>query len=152
MICRCPTRKRLTLGMLESEAVENHVLGYQPTIPERERFIGEDSTSTVIKIVEVARGTATRHSAAQVRNMTESLQNQTAGRITLDFEGVPVVSIGFAGELVGRLISGMDAAKFVRTVEVKNANALVQRLIDRAIDSRSPNRSRPQSTSAGHSH
>lgn len=55
------------------------------------------------------------------------------GAATLDFGGVAVISSGFADELVGRLFAELGPRAFMSRVQIHNANATVNGLIERAI-------------------
>ena len=111
------------------------VLGYEPVVPERERY--EEGEEIVLSVAEQSRGTATRTAARQFRNMVESLHNQSGHMpVRIDFAGVPIISLSYADELVGQLASDLGPAAFMRSVRLENANPTVQRLLDRAIDLR----------------
>ena len=73
-----------------------------------------------------------RAGGRRVREIVEErLRNE--GAATLDFGGVAVISSGFADELVGRLFAELGPRAFMSRVQIHNANATVNGLIERAI-------------------
>ena len=129
----------MTVASLDFDATRAvdsiEVLGYEPVVPERERY--EEGEEIVLSVAEQSRGTATRTAARQFRNMVKSLHNQSGHMpVRIDFTGVPIISLSYADELVGQLASDLGPAAFMRSVRLENANPTVQRLLDRAIDLR----------------
>ena len=55
------------------------------------------------------------------------------GRAALDFGGIPIISSGFADEALGRLFAELGPRAFMTRIELRNANATIESLIDRAI-------------------
>lgn len=63
------------------------------------------------------------------------IENLMAGSdvIVIDFSGIGVVSSSFADEVFGRLFVKMGPGAFMRRIEMRNVDSIVEGLIDRAI-------------------
>ncbi len=74
-------------------------------------------------------------SRAAGRSVREHIEQRLRedGRAALDFDGIPIISSGFADEAVGRLFAEMGPRAFTTRIEIRNANATIESLIDRAI-------------------
>lgn len=59
-----------------------------------------------------------------------------AQRIAIDFSGVPLVSSSFADEVFGKLFVELGPLAFMQRFELRNVDATVRQLIDKAIAQR----------------
>ena len=73
-----------------------------------------------------------RAGGRRVREIVEE-RLRSDGAATLNFGGVAVISSGFTDELVGRLFAELGPRAFMSRVQIHNANATVDGLIERAI-------------------
>ena len=76
-----------------------------------------------------------RQGGKRIRSMIENLLRDRRP-VILDFDGVAVISSGFADEVFGRLFVDMGACAFMTRVEMRNVDPTVGGLIDRAIAQR----------------
>jgi hypothetical protein len=58
-------------------------------------------------------------------------------RLSIDFEGISVISSSFADEVFAKLFVELGAMKFMRLIHLKNSNSTIEALVDRAIMLRS---------------
>ena len=74
-------------------------------------------------------------SRAAGRSVREQIEQRLRedGRAALDFGGIPIISSGFADEALGRLFSELGPRAFMTRIEIRNANATIESLLDRAI-------------------
>ena len=74
-------------------------------------------------------------SRAAGRSVREQIEQRLRedGRAALDFDGIPIISSGFADEAVGRLFAELGPRALMTRIEIRNANATIESLIDRAI-------------------
>ena len=74
-------------------------------------------------------------SRAAGRSVREQIEQRLRedGRAALEFDGIPIISSGFADEAVGRLFAELGPRAFTTRIEIRNANATVESLLDRAI-------------------
>lgn len=68
-----------------------------------------------------------------INNMIRSMEGK---KITIDFDGVSVISSSFADEVFGRLFVALGPMRYMRTIEIMNSNSIIESLIDRAISMR----------------
>ena len=81
--------------------------------------------------------TGNRPAGTPVRNKLKNLSSMISGqKVSIDFEGVPLVSSSFADEVFAKLFIEMGAMRFMSAFEFKNASLTVQALIDKAIEQR----------------
>ena len=75
-----------------------------------------------------------RSSGKQLRLKLENLVSTHPDcRINVDFEGISVVSSGFADEFLGRLFVRMGALRFMSTIRPRTVSPEVRALLDQAI-------------------
>lgn len=74
-------------------------------------------------------------SRAAGRSVREQIEQRLRedGRAALDFGGIPIISSGFADEALGQLFAALGPRAFMTRIELRNANATIESLIDRAI-------------------
>lgn len=93
---------------------------------------GDDAL--LIEVRTEAVGFGSRHAGAELRRKLLNLLNADASRsLTLDWEGVPLVSSSFADEGLGKLFVELGPTAFSTRVRQVNAEPLVRSLLDRAI-------------------
>lgn len=73
-----------------------------------------------------------RQGGRRIRSMIENLLRDHPS-VTFDFDGVAVISSGFADEVFGRLFVDMGACAFMTRIEMRHVDPTVEGLIDRAI-------------------
>ena len=73
-----------------------------------------------------------RAAGRSVREQTEQRLRED-GRAALDFSGIPIISSGFADEALGQLFAELGPRAFATRIQIRNANATIESLIDRAI-------------------
>lgn len=106
---------------------------HEPPFDYVKRNFESDESITIFAMAEHAgRDLGSRQGGIRVRGMIENLM---AGSdvIVIDFSGIGVVSSSFADEVFGRLFVKMGPGAFMRRIEMRNANPIVDGLIDRAI-------------------
>ena len=74
----------------------------------------------------------TRAAGRSVREQIEQRLRED-GRAALNFNNIPIISSGFADEAVGRLFAELGPRAFTTRIEIRNANATIESLLDRAI-------------------
>ena len=74
----------------------------------------------------------TRAAGRSVREQTEQRLRED-GRAALDFSDIPIISSGFADEALGQLFAELGPRAFATRIQIRNANATIESLIDRAI-------------------
>lgn len=74
----------------------------------------------------------TRAAGRSVREQIEQRLRED-GRAALDFDDIPIISSGFADEAVGCLFAELGPRAFMTRIEIRNANATIESLLDRAI-------------------
>ena len=95
-----------------------------------------DEEEIVYSVKErAARDVRTRGGGVRVRQQIENLL-QGAETVTIDFDGVQVISSSFADEVFGRLFVSLGPRTFTKRVILTNVNEDIDGLIDFAIDQR----------------
>lgn len=92
----------------------------------------EADAATLSISAEAAQEIGSRAGGQQVRQIVE--QHLHEGRnVTLDFSNIPMISSGFADELLGHLFINLGPRAFMSRIQVRGANPVIDGLIDRAI-------------------
>ena len=81
---------------------------------------------------EAQRDTGSRQGGRRIRGMIENLLREHRP-VLIDFDGVGVISSSFADEVFGRLFVEMGPHAFMTQIQMRNVDATVEGLIDRAI-------------------
>lgn len=89
-----------------------------------------------VRVADFEEGLGTRRSAEQVRTRLINILNEGASRLTLDFEGVNVVSSSFADEVLGKLALQMGLVQFINRFRLSHMSATVEAIVNRAIQQR----------------
>ena len=106
---------------------------YQPTYDVVERRFEDDTGGIMFSVKSEARGDiGSRHGGRRIRQVIENLLRDQAV-VSIDFNGVGVISSSFADEVFGRLFVSLGPRGFMRRIEIVNAAPTVEGLIDRAI-------------------
>lgn len=106
---------------------------YHPAYDVVERRFEDDAGGIVFSVRSEARGDiGSRHGGRRIRQVIENLLRDQA-TISIDFNGVGVISSSFADEVFGRLFVSLGPRRFMRRIEIVNAAPMVEGLIDRAI-------------------
>ena len=81
---------------------------------------------------EAQRDTGSRQGGRRIRGMIENLLREHRP-VLIDFDGVGVISSSFVDEVFGRLFVEMGPRAFMTQIQMRNVDATVEGLIDRAI-------------------
>lgn len=88
----------------------------------------------VFDLAKESEGFGSRAAGDPVRRKLLNLLNVIdIGKIVVDLDGVMLVSSSYADEVFGKLFFQLGPLEFSRRIEMKNVNALVRGLIDKAI-------------------
>lgn len=87
----------------------------------------------VIGIRDQAGGAGSRLAARELKTLIVNVLNDGVAYVVLDFEGQAVVSSSFADEVIGKMFAEMGFNSFNSRVKLRNMNATVSTLVDRAI-------------------
>ena len=118
-----PLRRALEIGGRTGLPVYNYV----------ERIFETEVGELVFRVKErAARDVNSRRSGVRVRRQIENLLAEE-DHVVIDFDGVEVISSSFADEVFGRLFVELGPVTFASRVPLRNTNATVRGLIDRAI-------------------
>lgn len=93
----------------------------------------DDAGNVVLLVRDFEEGLGSRKSAEMVRTRLSNMFSLGASRLTLDFEGVSLISSSFADEVLGKLALRMGVLEFMAKFELLNMTDLVKALVDRAI-------------------
>jgi anti-anti-sigma regulatory factor len=116
-----------------SKAVDlGQVLG-APEPDMRLESIESDDGRYIVRVIDHAQGTGTREAAEGLRNYLVNYLHEGAPSLTLDFDGVVMVSSSFADETIGKLAEELGIIGFSRQFRLVNMNRDIQMLLDRAI-------------------
>ena len=96
------------------------------------KFESEEEEMVFSMKEEAQRDFGSRQGGIRIRNMIENLMRDQYA-IIIDFSGVGVISSSFADEVFGRLFVQMGPRAFMARIEMRNVDATVGGLIDRAI-------------------
>ena len=93
----------------------------------------DDTGDIVLDLLAENTGFASRRKALPLRNKVANYLRTTDRRVVVDFQGVSVVSSSFADEFIAKLVDEFGPMVFMSRVSIRNANATVASLIDRAM-------------------
>ena len=134
------TAVRARIGLAESGVLQRTLrfggVEHDPVYGYVERQFETDEGETMYSVKDrAARDVRTRGGGVRVRQQIENLL-QGAETITIDFDGVEVISSSFADEVFGRLFVSLGPRTFTKRVILTNVNEDIDGLIDFAIDQR----------------
>lgn len=134
------TAVRARIGLAESGVLQRTLrfggVDHDPVYGYVERQFETDEGETLYSVKErAARDVRSRGGGQRVRQQLENLL-QSAETITVDFDGVEVISSSFADEVFGRLFVSLGPRTFTKRVVLTNVNEDIDGLIDFAIDQR----------------
>lgn len=109
-------------------------LNYTPTDNFLES-LESDHGEHVISIRDQAGGAGSRQAARELKILIMNVLNNVPS-VVLDFDGQAVVSSSFADEVIGKMFAQMGYTAFNQRLALKNMNATVAGLVDRAIAKR----------------
>jgi anti-sigma regulatory factor (Ser/Thr protein kinase) len=107
-------------------------LNYEPVNHFLENLESADGEH-VLTIRDQAGGAGSRVAARELKRLVMNVLNDGAPHVVLDFEGQAVVSSSFADEVIGKMFAEMGFNVFNQRLKLRNMNATVSTLIDRAI-------------------
>ena len=107
-------------------------LGHEPVNVLMESFESENG-GVRISVTREAQGLGTRRAAAPLRTKVINILRETRGTVTIDFDGVPLVSSSFADEFVARMVVELGFVTFQQAVRLENMSDLVQQMVNRAV-------------------
>jgi anti-sigma regulatory factor (Ser/Thr protein kinase) len=111
--------------------------GHQPMSEFEMRYLDEGGHGIHVLLTAEATGFGNRASAKPVRIKIRNLLTQYPTEIlTIDFEGVTLISASFADELVARLVKEIGTTGFFARVRLTNLSELARRTIDAVIAQR----------------
>ncbi len=94
----------------------------------------ETDTGTVrLGVLELAGGSGSRGSAAEVRRLAENAIENDGKCVELDFSGVAFCSSAFIDELVGKLFVKYGFLKFMQCVRLLNVQGLSAQLVNHSL-------------------
>lgn len=97
----------------------------------------EDSAGNItIDLVNKDSGFGTRKSGEKIRNEIINIYKQTNKTITIDFDGIKIISSSFADELIGKLVSEFGFYGFNNLIKLRNMNSDVQSIVQRSVAQR----------------
>ena len=107
-----------------ADYVESHYEGYES---ERIRFV----------LTQECHAFGSRVSGRPLRQKIHNILNISgADQVTIDFDGVPVVSSSFADEVFGKLFLELGPVQFMQRVKLQNMVDTVEWLVNKAIAQR----------------
>lgn len=107
---------------------------YHPANSYVDRLIEGDCILVMLK--SETRSFGSRDVAKPVRTKVENLLAASDGQIEIKLDDVTLISSSFADEVFGKLFAQLGPFKFMSRIKITGGNAIVQKLIDRAITQR----------------
>jgi STAS-like domain of unknown function (DUF4325) len=96
-----------------------------------------DIGDIIFKMIDESSSFGSRVSGKPVRNkLLNLLGMNTSGIISIDFEGVPLLSSSFADEAFGKLFLSIGPMKFMQRIKLVNLTGVAEGLINKAIAQR----------------
>ena len=89
-----------------------------------------------MRIADRSSGTGTRQAGMNLRNELLNIIAETNNPVTLNFDGVRVISSSYADELFGKLINEIGVSKFMQFVKITNCNDFISDVINRSVTQR----------------
>ena len=92
----------------------------------------------VIYLLREKSGFGTRLAGAKMREKIISVYRkaQIEKDIIIDFDGVSIISSGYADELLGKLVAEIGFYEFNKSIKLKNMNSLIQNIVQRSVAQR----------------
>lgn len=88
----------------------------------------------VFKMIDECSSFASREAGIATRTLIENLlRAEPSYTLTVDFEGVGIVSSSFADEVFGRLFLALGPLAFMSRVNMRNVDSAVRAVLDRSI-------------------
>lgn len=109
--------------------------GHEPVDLQEEAMETEDG-AVRLKVSEIAKGTGSRESAREVRNMVENILDNDRKRVVLDFADVSGCSSSFADELIGKLLVRYGFLAFTQAVSLEHVQGISAQMVNRSIAQR----------------
>jgi hypothetical protein len=88
------------------------------------------------KIKEFPNGFGSRSSGVKIRTGIIDSYKQSGKSVVMDFEGINVISSGFADELIGKLVAIYGFYGFNNIFKLRNMNETVQTIVQRSVAQR----------------
>lgn len=124
-----PTNRRLD--------VAGALWGHRPTSIFENEYVTDSGSDVVFRVAEESSGFGNRHSARPLRHhLHNMLTLYPDAKVTVDFEGVNLVSASFADEFIARLAKDVGVATFFQRVALRGMNDLVRRTMDAVLEQR----------------
>ena len=106
---------------------------HEPPYDYVERRYGGEGDEMVFSVKdELGQELGSRSGGRRARQIVENLLREDH-EVVLDFSDIPVISSSFADEVLGRLFVQMGPRAFMSRIQIRNANPMIEGLIDRAI-------------------
>ena len=99
----------------------------------------ETSEDNIIhfKLIDNTKSTGSRDSGLRVRRTIRNLfEMDRKKKISIDMEGVSIMSSSFADEVFGKLVKEIGIVRFTQSFTMINISKINENLIDRAISQR----------------
>ena len=109
--------------------------GYAPVDLSEESLETEDGAIR-LGICGLSKGTGTRESAREVRNLAENIIDNQKKRVILDFADIDGCSSSYIDELVGKLLAKYGFLMFTQAVALCNVKGINAQLVNRSISQR----------------
>lgn len=93
----------------------------------------DDYGRIVYNISERSEGTGTRDSAIRVKNEVLNILSEEQKPVTLDFNGVAVISSSFADELIAKLFLSLGLFQFNNLIKIKGLDSSQQNILQRSV-------------------
>ncbi|MCX6157284.1 MAG: STAS-like domain-containing protein [Ignavibacteriae bacterium] len=96
----------------------------------------DDKDNIVFKIAGKKAGFGTRPAGKELRHEVVNLINATKKPVTIDFEGVNLMTSSFADEFIAKLLEEAGLYQFQKSIKMINLNDENQRILNKAIQER----------------
>ena len=121
---------------LLEEALSFKGTAYVPTGVVELKYESNAAGDTHFKLKEECQSFGSRVAGKPVRNKLLNLLKMTAGVVTVDFEGIPLLSSSFADEAFGKLFLSLGPIGFMQRIRLTNMMDTVEGLVNKAIAQR----------------
>lgn len=115
--------------------IANALGGHIPTDLWLEGLENEND-EIVFQVAEQARGTGTRRSAEQLRNLVLNSLFEGKRKVILDFSRVNLISSSFADELIGKIVAKYGFVFFIGNFKIINLTPLCVSVLNRSVQQR----------------
>jgi len=109
--------------------------GYEPVNLKMES-LEDEAGNIIVNLRNKESGVGTRQSGEKIRNELTNVYKQSNKTITLDFNGISIISSSFADELIGKLVTEFGFYGFNNIFKLKNMNPDVQSIVQRSVAQR----------------